>query len=96
MLHLIFQAPVDVAVLERMADGDAAVFLESGVFGVLQKGLKAGALIDKLSSNRFYVLSEDMAIRGILESELVAGLELINYDGLVSLTVKNPLITSWY
>jgi tRNA 2-thiouridine synthesizing protein B len=95
MLHLIFQSPVDIATLERMASGDVAVFLESAVFGVLQKGKLADALSNKINSNRLCVLSEDMAARGILEPELVAGLEVIDYPGLVNLTVENPLIASW-
>jgi tRNA 2-thiouridine synthesizing protein B len=95
MLHLIFQSPIDNAVLERMATGDVAVFLESAVLGVLRQAQQAGVLANKLNSNRLYVLSEDMLARGILESELVAGLEIIDYPGLVKLTVENPLITSW-
>jgi tRNA 2-thiouridine synthesizing protein B len=95
MLHLIFQSPIDNAVLGRMASGDVAVFLESAVLGVLQHSTMAETLADKLNSNRLYVLSEDMVIRGILESELVAGLETIDYPGLVKLTVENPLIQSW-
>jgi tRNA 2-thiouridine synthesizing protein B len=96
MLHLIFQSPIDIATLDRMASGDVAVFLESGVFGVSRQGKFADAISDKLNSNRMCVLSEDMATRGILEVELVPGLEVIDYAGLVNLTVENPLIQSWH
>ena len=95
MLHLIFQSPIDSAVLERMADGDVAVFMESAVLGVLQTARQANVLADKLNSNRLCVLAEDMLTRGILESELLAGLEVIDYPGLVQLTVEHPLISSW-
>jgi tRNA 2-thiouridine synthesizing protein B len=95
MLHLIFQSPIDSAVLERMAVGDVAVFLENAVLGTLQNSVSSEVLSNKLNSNRLCVLSEDMAIRGILESELVRGLEIIDYSGLVELSVENALITSW-
>lgn len=95
MLHLIFQSPIESAVLERMASGDVAVFLESAVLGVLQKAKLAGALGNKLRTNRMYVLSDDMAIRGVLPSELLVGLQVIDYPGLVKLAVDNPLIQSW-
>ncbi len=95
MLHLVFQLPIDVAVLDRMASGDIAVFLESGVLGVLQQGAMSDVLTHKLDTNRLCVLSEDMAVRGVLASELVAGLEVIDYPGLVNLTVETPLIASW-
>jgi sulfur relay protein TusB/DsrH len=95
MLHLIFQSPIESAVLERMASGDVAVFLESAVLGVLQKAKLADALGNKLRTNQMYVLSDDMVIRGVLPSELVIGLEVIDYPGLVKLAVENPLIQSW-
>jgi tRNA 2-thiouridine synthesizing protein B len=95
MLHLIFQSPIDNAVLDRMATGDVAVFLENAVLGVLQKSQSAALLSTKLTTNRLCVLSEDMAVRGILASELVIGLEAIDYAELVKLTVANPLISSW-
>jgi tRNA 2-thiouridine synthesizing protein B len=95
MLHLIFQSPIDIAVLDRMASGDVAVFLESAVLGLLQKSTFAEILSNKLDTIRLCVLSEDMASRGILASELVLGLEIIDYAGFVNLTVENPLITSW-
>lgn len=95
MLHLIFQSPVDVAILERMATGDAAVFLESGVLNVLKDGRVAGEIGSRLEANRFYVLSDDMAVRGIQETEIIPGLEVINYSGLVKLTVEHSPIQSW-
>lgn len=95
MLHLIFQAPIDPVILDRMAVGDTAVFLESAVLGLLQNSVLAGTLTIKLNTNRLYVLSEDMAVRGVLISELVKGLEVIDYPGLVDLAVENSLIQSW-
>ena len=95
MLHLIFQSPVDNAVLDRMASGDIAVFLDSAVLSVLQQGKMAGAISHKLNTNRLCVLFEDMETRGILKVELVVGLEVIDYPGLVKLTVENPSIASW-
>lgn len=95
MLHLIFQSPVELAILDRMATGDAAVFLENAVLSILQKGQLADVISQKLNSNRLYVLSEDMAVRGIDITELVLGLEVIDYPGLVNLSVENRLIQSW-
>ncbi len=96
MLHLIFQSPADGTIFDRMAVGDVAVFLENGVLGVLQNSRLADTLLEKLENIRFYVLSEDMAIRGILESELITGFEVIEYAGLVKLSVENSLIQSWH
>jgi tRNA 2-thiouridine synthesizing protein B len=95
MLHLIFQAQVDSAVLDRIAVGDVAVFLENGVLGILQQGRLSDALNEKLLDSRLYALSEDMAVRGIHAFEIVAGIEIIDYAGLVQLTVENSPVQSW-
>lgn len=95
MLHLIFQSPVDDAVLGRISAGDDVVFLENAVLGLLRKGNLAGVLDGLIASCRLYVLSDAINARGILVDELVADMELIDYAGLVALTVKNPVIQSW-
>ncbi len=98
MLHLISQSPIDTAVLERIDSGDVVVFLENAVLRALQNsGISgiSGTLTQKISSNRFYVLSEDIAVRGIAPDELIKGFEVIDYAGLVELTVNNPVVQSW-
>ncbi len=96
MLHLVFQSPVEIAILERIDAGDDVVFLENAVLRVLQQGNLNNALTELLKSTRLYVVSDDMAVRGILPDELVKGLEVIDYAGLVTLTVNNPVIQSWF
>ena len=95
MLHLIFHAQVDSAVLDRIAVGDVAVFLESGVLGILQQGRLTDGLREKIFDSRLCALSEDMAVRGILASEIVAGIDIIDYVGLVQLVVENSPVHSW-
>lgn len=95
MLHLIFQSPIETAVLERIDSGDVAVFLENAVLRVYQHSNISDALSKQLSSNRLCVLSDDITVRGIIADELVKGIEVINYAELVELTVNNPVIQSW-
>jgi sulfur relay protein TusB/DsrH len=95
MLHLIFQSPIDIAILERIDSGDDVVFLESSVLRILQKGSLSDILMQLLKQNRLYVLADDIEVRGIVADELVNGIEVIDYSELVGLTVQNPLIQSW-
>ncbi|MCL7422241.1 MAG: sulfurtransferase complex subunit TusB [Methylobacter sp.] len=95
MLHLVFQSPVEAAVLERIETGDVAVFLENAVLRLLKNGLLSASLTQLLSTNRLCVLSEDMAVRGIAVDELVEGIDIIDYAELVALTVNNHVIQSW-
>ncbi|HEY8160180.1 MAG TPA: sulfurtransferase complex subunit TusB [Methylobacter sp.] len=95
MLHLVFQSPIETAILERIDSGDVVVFLENAVLRVLQDSVISDTLTRQLGRNRFCVLSDDIAIRGIAPNELVRGIEVIDYAGLVELTVKSPIIQSW-
>ena len=96
MLHLIFQSPVNIAILERIDSGDDVVFLENAVLRILQKGSLSDTLSQLLKQNRLYVLADDIEVRGIAADELVNGIEVIDYSELVRLTVKNPVIQSWF
>ncbi|WP_394752282.1 DsrH/TusB family sulfur metabolism protein [Crenothrix sp.] len=95
MLHLIFQSPVEVATLDRMDVGDVAVFFENAIFRLLRAGDLNGLLTEQLKTNRFCVLSDDLAVRGIAQDELINGLDIIDYAELVSLTVDNAVIQTW-
>ena len=95
MLHLIFQSPIDIAILERIDSGDDVVFLENAVLRILQKGSLSDTLTQLLKRNRLCVLVDDIEVRGIVADELVSGIEVIDYSELVRLTVKNPVIQSW-
>jgi tRNA 2-thiouridine synthesizing protein B len=91
VLHLIFQSPIETAILERIDSDDVVVFLENAVLRALQNS----NISQQLSSNRLFVLSDDIAVRGIAPDELIKGIEVIDYAGLVELTVNNPIIQSW-
>jgi tRNA 2-thiouridine synthesizing protein B len=95
MLHLIFQSPIDIAILERIDSGDDVVFLENSVLRILKNGYLSDTLTQLLEQNSLYVLVDDIAVRGINADELVKGIEVIDYSELVGLTVKNPVIQSW-
>lgn len=95
MLHLIFQSPIETAILERIDSGDDVLFLENAVFRILAKGNLGTVLTELLKHNRLYVLSDDINVRGISVTELVKGIEVIDYSEWVDLTVKNPIIQSW-
>lgn len=95
MLHLIFQSPIENAVLQRIDSGDVIVFMENAVLRILQNGVMETALASLLSSNRLCVLSEDIIVRGIAVDELIKGIDVIDYAELVELTVHNSVIQSW-
>jgi len=95
MLHLIFQSPMAEAIIGRIGAGDGVVFMGSAVLQLLRAGRLNCALGDLSEHSPLYALADDLTTRGISEDELVHGVTLIDYAGLVALTVKYPLIQSW-
>ena len=95
MLHLIFQSPIDAAILERIAAGDDVVFLENSLLRLLRHGNLNNALAQLLKDSRLYVLADELEARGIAVDELVNGIAVIDYAQLVDLTVNNTLIQTW-
>ncbi len=95
MLHLISQSPIEAAILERIDSDDVVVFLENAVLRTLQNSDMSDTLTLKMVGIRLCVLSDDIAVRGIAPHELVKGIEVIDYAGLVELTINIPVIQSW-
>ncbi|MDO9106035.1 MAG: sulfurtransferase complex subunit TusB [Methylovulum sp.] len=95
MLHLIFKSPVELAVLQRICPDDEVVFLENSVLGLLRNGKLAHELAGLLTQCQLYALAADLGARGIADDELVSGITIIDYDGLVNVTINNPVIQSW-
>lgn len=96
MLHLIFQSSIDDSVLQRIEKGDDVVFYENAVFR-LYDGSQLTAELQKMLANGvyFHVLNDELEVRGIVENELISGVSIINYSGLVDLTEKNKVVLTW-
>lgn len=95
MLHLISQSPIEAAVLQRINSADAVVFLENAVLRILQNSDISDTLTQQLSGAHFYVLADDIAVRGIGIDQLLKDCKVIDYAELVELTVTNAVIQSW-
>ena len=95
MLHLIFQSPIEHAVLDRIDTGDVLVFLQDAAFLALKGGVMADDLASLVLTNPMYTLADDLLVRGIKEEQLLAGIGVLDYAGLVDLTTKHAQIQSW-
>jgi tRNA 2-thiouridine synthesizing protein B len=96
MLHLVFQSPLETTTLERIGQGDAVLFLESTVLWLLVNSVHSTQLIQMLQNNRLFVLQQDLETRGISVTELINGIELIDYKRFVTLTMEYKTIQSWF
>ncbi|ASF45170.1 sulfurtransferase complex subunit TusB [Methylovulum psychrotolerans] len=95
MLQLIFQTPPDAAVLARIGAGDDVVFLDGAVLGLLKNSRWVQEISRLTGACQVFALADDLQIRGLAQADLVAGLALVDYAGLVALTIKNTVTQSW-
>ncbi len=96
MLHLIFQSPIAHSVLQRIESGDDVVFFENAVFRLNRDTILSSELKQMLNNNvHLWVLSAELDTRGIQIDELIQGVEVIDFVGVVKLTEKNKVIRSW-
>lgn len=96
MLHIVKKSPFETSSLndamKYMRAGDAMLLIEDGVYAA-KKGTKYGTALEGISgNNEVYCLLADVKARGILETELAAGVKLIDYKGFVDKVIEhNPL-----
>ncbi len=94
MLHIVTHHRFAVQ-FERVAQGDTVLFLADSIVFLHKKGRFAEHFLIWSQLYRCYVLQADMLARGLLEDELVAGVQVIDYSGFVDLTVAHKVIKTW-
>ena len=96
MLHLVSQSSLPQEIVERIAAGDDVVLQQGAIWAVLSGHADNAKLLSIFAlPAQIYVLREILELNGIDFSEVLAGVNIIDYQGLVELTVKNPVIQTW-
>lgn len=99
ILHTVNKSPFETnslsSCLKHVQKGDAVLLLEDGVYGALKGTIASGDIWGKRVDVRFYVMSPDLAARGLAGSQLIDGLNLIDYAGFVDLVTKHKTSQAW-
>ena len=99
MLHLVNKSPFDRNALDsclRLATaGGSVLLLEDGVYAALQKASSAEAVKKRMEDMTFYVLGPDVSARGLDDTPLIDGVNVIDYGGFVDLVVEHDVAQSW-
>jgi tRNA 2-thiouridine synthesizing protein B len=95
MLHLIFSAPLDTTLLQRIGSDDAVLFLENAVLYLLKNSKNHLSIKKILTTQRLFVLVSDIETRGISHAELIPEVSIIDYSDWVNLTTQHPKVQSW-
>ena len=99
MLHLINKSPFDRNSLEsclRLAEaGSAVLLIEDGVYAAMSKAASAGAIGNRMGDLKFYVLGPDVSARGLDDTPLIDGINVVDYGGFVDLVVQHETAQYW-
>lgn len=97
ILHTVNKSPFQKndlkSCLAHANPGDAVLLTEDGVYGAIS-GTEAANQVSNAEAT-IYVLSADLAARGIEQSRIADGITLIGYDGFVDLACKHNAVNSW-
>ena len=99
MLHLVNKSPFDRNALDsclRLAKtGSSVLLLEDGVYAALEKAASAESVSKRMEDLTFYVLGPDVSARGLDDTALIDGINVVDYGGFVDLVVEHEVAQSW-
>ncbi len=98
-LHTVNKSPFAttalVSCLGHCKDGDAVLLIEDGVYGGLS-GSQMAPIVEEMGKKvTLYVLTPDLAARGVDASRLLEGIEGVDYSGFVELVAKHDRTQAW-
>ena len=98
-LHTVNKSPFEKNSLETCLKlsqaGSSILLLEDGVYGVLKGTSEEGLVSSALADRKVYALGPDIKARGLDESRIIDGVELVDYAGFVDLVEANDKVQAW-
>ena len=99
VLHIVNKSPFERNSLDtclRLSRADSAILLiEDGIYAATAGSAVADKLRQALGNHRIYALQPDLDARGISRDNTLHGIELVDYDGFVTLTTEYDQVQSW-
>jgi len=99
MLHLINKSPFDRNALDsclRLATpGSSVLLIEDGVYAAMSNAVSAESVNNRMKDMTFYVLGPDVSARGLDDTPLIDGINVVDYGGFVDLVVEHDVAQSW-
>lgn len=75
--------------------GSAILLIGEGVYHALADLPGAASVVRRMEDFSFFVLGPDLTARGLEDSVLIEGLEVVDYEGFVDLVATHGSTQSW-
>lgn len=99
VLHTVNKSPFErdamTSCLRLAAKGSSVLLIEDAVYGALKEARTAESIEARSGELSFYVLGPDIAARGLHDSPLVDGVEVVDYGGFVDLVAGHDVTQAW-
>lgn len=100
MLHLVnyrFSGVGDVTrCFGRMESGACVLLIENGLYCARAGSAISAEIETQLAQFEVKVLQPDLEARGIDQSELIEGIDVIDDQGFVDLSITHGPVVSWF
>ena len=98
-LHTVNKSPFEKnsldTCLKLSKTGSSILLLEDGVYGAMAGTSVAGLVTSALADKKVYALGPDLKARGLDESRMIDGVEVVDYAGFVDLAESNDKVQAW-
>ena len=98
-LHTVNKSPFEKNSLDTCLKlskaGSAILLLEDGVYGAMAGTAVSGLVSSALADKKVYALGPDLKARGLDESRMIEGVEVVDYAGFVDLAESNDKVQAW-
>ncbi len=99
MLHTVNKSPFASSALDSclrlISAGSTLLLIEDGVYAALENTPYGRVLTNLADDIRLCVLDADLQARGLSGQSLVQGMEVIDYDGFVQLSIEQQQVLAW-
>ena len=99
MLHIVNKSPFDRnardSCLRLAAPGSSVLLIEDGVYAAVANAAQADKIANRTGELSFYALGPDVAARGLIDTPLIEGITVVDYEGFVDLVSEHDASQSW-
>ncbi len=99
MLHTVNKSPFERNALDsclRLAKaGSAVLLMEDAVYGAIDGTDVSDRVTERMGDLSFFVLGPDISARGLSDSSLINGIEIVDYGGFVDLVAEHDATQAW-
>jgi tRNA 2-thiouridine synthesizing protein B len=99
MLHTVNKSPFErntlSTCLQHALPGSSVLLFEDGVYAAVSGTAHSAAVQAALANRSVYVLGPDLRARGMDLNQIIDGIQVVDYEGFVDLTVAHDNVQSW-